>query len=130
MLSYLKLYHDENIYHRISSPAYHFAPSSHCCSTANWVWWVHFFPFACVNFQYSSSCIWCGGHVNHLADGKSGVRHEITNVEGNDGSNGRIWMPPIRRCFGGIGRGCVLPPPSPVTSCGANHRCYRRPPTN
>ncbi|KAL9354914.1 hypothetical protein Peur_052884 [Populus x canadensis] len=63
-------------------------------------------------------------------DGKSGVRHEITNVEGNDGSNGRIWMPPIRRCFGRSGRGCVLPPPSPVTNCGPSERCYRRPPTN
>ncbi|KAL9391929.1 hypothetical protein Peur_015849 [Populus x canadensis] len=62
-------------------------------------------------------------------EGKGGLRHEITNVEGNDGSNGRIWMPPIRRCFGGIGRGCVLPPPSPVTNCGANQRCYP-PPTN
>ncbi|KAG6779204.1 hypothetical protein POTOM_015577 [Populus tomentosa] len=41
-------------------------------------------------------------------DGKSGVRHEITNVEGNDGSNGRI------------GRGGVLPPPSPVPNCRAN----------
>ncbi|KAJ6926648.1 hypothetical protein NC651_010916 [Populus alba x Populus x berolinensis] len=55
-------------------------------------------------------------------DGKSGVRHEITNVEGNDGSNGRIWMPPIRRsCFGGTGRGGVLqPPPSPVPNCRPN----------
>ncbi|KAL3596932.1 hypothetical protein D5086_008569 [Populus alba] len=42
-------------------------------------------------------------------DGKGGVRHEITNVEGNDGSNG------------GMGRGGVLqPPPSPVPNCRPN----------
>ncbi|PNT40568.1 hypothetical protein POPTR_004G104600v4 [Populus trichocarpa] len=41
------------------------------------------------------------------------VDYGKVSVTVNDGSNGRIWMPP----------------PSPVTNCRPNQRCYP-PPTN